>query len=321
MRTPSAALDYPALLPLFQAARPRFEAVLADIEALSDNLSAIAKRRTSPPVSIRIGFLGSTPLLPTRSCGHFKPRLIVEIGSGHSTRFMARAVQDGALPTKIICIDPAPTGRLARLAVTHLPVLLQNADPAIFAGIQSGDVLFIDSSHIAMPGTDVDRLFLDILPRLAAGALVHIHDITLPYAYPAAWNWRGYNEQMVVGALLQGGGYELVFASHYRGEAYAGCWKNRKSCPGCRLIPRPTKPVFGFENASRLQRQGSVRVCPGSGTGIPASHILVQLVAKGADRDAENSRRMRPVALTIIERVEDQVALHVGHRPSDEAKC
>ena len=209
-----AALDYPALLPLFQAARPRFQALLSDIEALSDNLSAIGKdgdpARFDQDWFPRLDAAAAYAIVRT-----LQPRLIVEIGSGHSTRFMARAVQDGALPTKIICIDPAPRADFTRLAVTHLPVLLQNADPAIFAGIQSGDVLFIDSSHIAMPGTDVDRLFLDILPRLAAGTLVHIHDITLPYAYPAAWNWRGYNEQLVVGALLQGGGYELVFASHY----------------------------------------------------------------------------------------------------------
>jgi hypothetical protein len=66
-----------------------------------------------------------------------------------------------------------------------------------------------------MPGTDVDRLFLDVLPRLGAGVLIHVHDITLPERYPSAWTWRGYNEQLLVGALLQGEGYELVFASHY----------------------------------------------------------------------------------------------------------
>ena len=66
-----------------------------------------------------------------------------------------------------------------------------------------------------MPGTDVDRLFLDVLPRLKSGTLVHVHDMLLPDAYPADWEWRGYNEQIVVGALLQGGGYEIVFSSHY----------------------------------------------------------------------------------------------------------
>ena len=103
-----------------------------------------------------------------------------------------------------------------------MPVLLQRGGSRRCSRpSRSGDILFIDSSHIAMPGTDVDRLFLDVLPRLAGGTLVHIHDITLPDAYPEIWDWRGYNEQMLVGALLQGGGYELVFASHYRGDGIA----------------------------------------------------------------------------------------------------
>jgi hypothetical protein len=85
----------------------------------------------------------------------------------------------------------------------------------LFAALAAGDILFVDSSHIAMPGTDVDRLFLDILPRLAGGVLVHVHDVFLPDAYPGEWRWRGYNEQLLVGALIQGGAWEIVFASRY----------------------------------------------------------------------------------------------------------
>jgi hypothetical protein len=140
--------------------------------------------------------------------------------SGHSTRFLARAVGDGGLATRITCIDPAPRATLAKLPVEHVPALLRDADAAWFDTLAAGDILFIDSSHIAMPGTDVDRLFLDVLPRLAAGVLVHVHDVTLPEAYPAEWAWRGYNEQLLVGALLQGGGYDLVFASHYAKGAF-----------------------------------------------------------------------------------------------------
>jgi predicted O-methyltransferase YrrM len=209
-----AALDYPALQPLFEAASPSFRTVLAQIDVLSADLRAIERdddqARFDQDWFPRLDAAAAYAIVRTH-----KPRRIVEIGSGHSTRFLARAVRDGALPTEIVCIDPAPRAALASLAVRHLPILLHEADPGIFAPIGSGDVLFVDSSHIAMPGTDVDRLFLDVLPRLASGALVHIHDITLPYAYPETWNWRGYNEQMVVGALLQGGGYELVFASHF----------------------------------------------------------------------------------------------------------
>jgi predicted O-methyltransferase YrrM len=143
------------------------------------------------------------------------PRRIVEIGSGHSTRFLARAVADGGTAAEIVAIDPAPRASLAELGVRHEAVLLSHADPALFTALRPGDILFIDSSHVAMPGTDVDRIVNDLLPRLPAGLLVHIHDVLLPDGYPADWAWRGYNEQSLVGALIQGGGYELLFASHW----------------------------------------------------------------------------------------------------------
>jgi predicted O-methyltransferase YrrM len=144
-----------------------------------------------------------------------KPARVVEIGSGHSTRFLARAVLDGALTAAIVAIDPAPRASLSALKVQHEPALLAEADPTLLAVLGSGDVLFVDSSHVAMPGTDVDRIFADLLPRLPAGIIVHVHDILLPDAYPAAWAWRGYNEATVVAALVGSGAYELLFSSHW----------------------------------------------------------------------------------------------------------
>ena len=73
-----------------------------------------------------------------------------------------------------------------------------------------------------MPGSDVDMLVNRILPALPAGVRVHIHDIFLPDDYPAAWEWRGYNEQLAVAALLHGGGYRPLFAGHYVATRMAG---------------------------------------------------------------------------------------------------
>ena len=186
----------------------------------------------------------------------------------------------------------------------------------MFEALEAGDILFIDSSHIAMPGTDVDRLFLDVLPRLAGGTLVHIHDIALPYAYPKIWAWRGYNEQLLAGALLQGGGYELVFASHYRGAgSFRGLW--------------PGHPVGAAAGPGRARdqplaaqavtpRSGRSRLLPGLRHGNAGFHVFVQLVAQGADRDAQDPRRMGPVAEAEGEGVEDQVTLHIGDGPADE---
>jgi predicted O-methyltransferase YrrM len=213
------ARDYPALRPLFEAAEPGFADVLAAIEEHGDELLRIAGG-AGPARFDQSWFPRLDAAAAYALARREKPRRIVEIGSGHSTRFLARAVGDGGLATRITCIDPAPRATLAKLPVEHVPALLRDADAAWFDTLAAGDILFIDSSHIAMPGTDVDRLFLDVLPRLAAGVLVHVHDVTLPEAYPAEWAWRGYNEQLLVGALLQGGGYDLVFASHYAKGAF-----------------------------------------------------------------------------------------------------
>ena len=144
-----------------------------------------------------------------------KPKRIVEVGSGHSTRFMARAIKDGALATEFTAIDPAPRARIESLPVRFIRKTLHQAPSAPFAALEKGDILFIDSSHIAMPGTDVDQLLLDVLPSLPDGVIVHIHDIFLPDDYPVCWDWRGYNEQQAVAPMFLGGGYELLFSSAY----------------------------------------------------------------------------------------------------------
>ena len=144
------------------------------------------------------------------------PARIVEIGSGHSTRFYARAVLDGGLATVITAIDPAPRADLAGLASVQLRrSVVQAVDSDVFAALDPGDILSIDSSHILMPGSDVDLLLNQVLPALPTGIHVHIHDMFLPDAYPQDWAWRGYNEQLGVATLLNGGGWDPVFSSQY----------------------------------------------------------------------------------------------------------
>ena len=109
----------------------------------------------------------------------------------------------------------APRASLSDLPVRWVEATLQDAGEAIFESLGPGDVLFIDSSHIAMPGSDVDMLLNRVLPALAAGVRVHLHDVFLPDDYPVEWAWRGYNEQLCVAALLQGGAWRPLFASHY----------------------------------------------------------------------------------------------------------
>lgn len=143
------------------------------------------------------------------------PRRVVEIGSGHSTRFIMRAVRDGEMDTAVTCVDPAPRADLRGLTLTLLREPVQRVDPAVLTDFEAGDMLVVDSSHIAMPGSDVDWVVNRLIPELPAGVLVHFHDIFLPDPYPEAWEWRGYNEQGVVAAFLAGRRATPIFASHY----------------------------------------------------------------------------------------------------------
>jgi hypothetical protein len=88
-------------------------------------------------------------------------------------------------------------------------------DVGLFEALKEGDIAFFDSSHLLWPGSDVDTIVNRILPVLRRGVLVHIHDVTLPDPYPAAWAWRGYTEQHALAGWILGGAYESVFASHY----------------------------------------------------------------------------------------------------------
>ncbi|MEM1421611.1 MAG: class I SAM-dependent methyltransferase [Pseudomonadota bacterium] len=207
---------YPEIEAIFRAAEPQFRALLAQIADLRDDLDRIGQ--TGAPPNPRWGqqwfpaldAAALYALIRTR-----KPARVVEVGSGHSTRFAARAISDGGLDTSQICIDPEPRAKLDGLPILWRRELLSPEHADLFKALEPGDIAFFDSSHILMPGTDVDIIYNRLLPVLKPGVLIHIHDILLPDPYPDAWEWRGYNEQNALGPLLVGGAAEPVFSSWY----------------------------------------------------------------------------------------------------------
>jgi hypothetical protein len=211
---------YPGLRPLFAAAEAAFRAGVVAIDAYAAGLDHIARGGPGlvgerPARFEQEWFPGLDAAAAYAMVRQARPRRIIEIGSGHSTRFLAQAIVDSGLATDLVCIDPQPRAPLTGLPLRHAARLFAPADALAAAELEAGDILFVDSSHVALPGTDVDRLLLDVLPRLRDGVLIHFHDIFLPDGYPEAWARRGYNEQIAVGALMLGGGYTPVFASHY----------------------------------------------------------------------------------------------------------
>ena len=132
------------------------------------------------------------------------PTRYLEVGSGISTCVARRAVRDHELRTRIISIDPQPRAEIDSLCNSVIRQPLESVDLAVFDQLAPGDILFIDSSHRVFTNSDVTVVFLDILPRLAPGVLVHLHDIFLPYDYPPEWRDRYYSEQYMLAAMLLG---------------------------------------------------------------------------------------------------------------------
>ena len=141
----------------------------------------------------------------------FRPRRFLEIGSGYSTRFARRCIDDHSLETRITSIDPEPRVGIDKLCDAVFRRPLEELDLNIFCELEPGDFLFVDSSHRAFSNSDVTVVFMDVLPRLKPGVVVHFHDIFWPYDYIPEWADRYYSEQYLLGAYLLGGG-----ASHIK---------------------------------------------------------------------------------------------------------
>lgn len=212
--------DYAELATLFQASHAAFDIGLARIQRYSQELNGFGSEPPPAPRWQQDWFPGLDAAYAYALVRETNPQRIVEIGSGHSTRFLARAIKDGSLATKLVAIDPAPRAALAGLDVVWVRQRLETSGFS-FAELQAGDIVFVDSSHILMPGTDVDFVLARVLPALPAGVRIHFHDIFLPRPYPADWAWRGYNEQNAVAALLAGSGFALEWGSAYVRQAMA----------------------------------------------------------------------------------------------------
>ena len=150
-----------------------------------------------------------------------QPRLFVEIGSGHSTKFARRAIEDSGARTRIESIDPAPRAEIDAICDVISRSPLECIDLARFENLDEGDVLFVDSSHRLLMGSDVAVIFMEILPRLKPGVLVHFHDIWLPYDYPPRWRFFHFSEQYILGAVLVAAPerYEIWMPNRYVHES------------------------------------------------------------------------------------------------------
>ncbi len=142
---------------------------------------------------------------------HLAPRRVIEVGCGYSSALMLDTADlhlDGA--TEFTFIEPFPDLLHSliddddRERITIRPVAVQDVDLTVFDQLEAGDICFIDSTHVSKLGSDVNRLMFDVLPRLAPGVVIHIHDIDHGFGYPDQWisEGRAWNESYLVRAFL-----------------------------------------------------------------------------------------------------------------------
>ncbi len=173
-------------------------------------------------------FGGTDALVAYCMVRQFQPQLIIEIGSGLSSVLLAQAAARNGR-SDLICIEPFPR-EFVRNGFPGLRSLIekkvQDIDLEFFSQLESSDLLFIDSSHAVKIGGDVNYLFLEVLPRLKPGVIVHVHDIFLPFEYRRDWvmdEFRFWSEQYLLQAFLTfNSEFEVLMANRYLAHRYLG---------------------------------------------------------------------------------------------------
>lgn len=234
------------LLEIISAGRPSYEAFVASLVELSEDLAAIPVQQIGDVEPCwRNPWL---PALDTAALYGFlrtrQPGRYVEVGSGFSTRVAARAVRDGGLATTLTSIDPSPRAVIDELCDVVVRSPMEDVPLSFWQELSPGDMVFVDNSHRALMHSDATVFFLEVLPNLPSGVLVGIHDVLLPADYHPAWGDYLFSEQYLLAAYL------LAGASWLR-PAFASYWASELSD-----VTAPLAPLFDGLAEPRLNRRG-----------------------------------------------------------------
>jgi len=174
----------------------------------------------------------------------YKPKKYIEIGSGNSTKVAYKAKIEQKLETEIISIDPMPRAEVDDLANKVIREPFENIDFNILDELNENDILFVDNSHRILPNSDSMVFYLEILPRLKKGVIVHIHDIYLPYDYPQFMCDRFYSEQygLAMYLLANPKKYETILPNYFISED--------------KELSDLISPIWNHENLKNVEKHG-----------------------------------------------------------------
>jgi hypothetical protein len=173
-----------------------------------------------------------------------KPSKYIEVGSGNSTKVVFKAIADHKLKTQITSIDPYPRAEIDTLAHRIIREPFENIDFSFIFNLEPNDILFIDNSHRVLPNSDAMVFFMEVLPKLPKGVIVHIHDIYLPYDYPQFMCDRFYSEQYLLAAFIMANPkrYRTIMPNYFVSEDKA--------------LSDIVSPIFQHPNLQGVEKHG-----------------------------------------------------------------
>lgn len=174
----------------------------------------------------------------------YKPAKYIEVGSGNSTKVAFQAICDNQLKTEIVSIDPFPRSEIDQLANTVIRKPFEQIDFNFIFDLKPNDILFIDNSHRILPNSDAMVFFMEVLPKVPKGVIVHIHDIYLPYDYPQFMCDRSYSEQygLAMYLLANSKKYSTLFPCYFVSEDTE--------------LKETLNPIWNHKNLDGVERHG-----------------------------------------------------------------
>lgn len=193
---------------------------------------------------------------------NFRPKRIVEVGSGFSSaamldldeRFFGNTIEFTFIepyPKRLNDLLSSKDKSRARIEATRV----QNVSVQLFESLQEGDILFVDSSHVGKAGSDLLHILFMVLPHLERGVLIHFHDIFWPFEYPSQWfqGGRAWNEAYYLRSFLQyNAAFEILFFNSFMADRHQ--YEMREMLPA--MLSRPTAPET-FGNSSLWLQKNS----------------------------------------------------------------
>jgi len=212
---------HPDLLKIIGARRENYKKLLRLALTYKESFWSIRNSKTEPDPLKPVwnnGFLPGLDIIGIYTIlAHFKPKKYIEIGSGNSTLVAHKAISEQKLDTEIISIDPQPRAEIDQVTSRMIREPFENIDLDIIHELNENDILFVDNSHRILPNSDSMVFFLEILPRLKKGVIIHLHDIYLPYDYPQFMCDRFYSEQygLAIYLLANPARYETILPNYF----------------------------------------------------------------------------------------------------------